>query len=1016
MNTPDLHFLGWDKPAIELVAEKLLEGLSTPQTAAQYRRATVVVPTAESGRRLREYMAEKAGKPVLMPKITLAGQLIPCEGHHVASELETLAAWLKVLGDSMPGKPLPWLLEVATQMQKVRKQLEQEARAPEWDTASARNFVREHLQEPDEAWENTLHYEQERWQALRAAFSGVDEQLSHWQRCPAEQARANELENPRPRGLLIIACVPELSPLNRLYLQRLTDTSRARVEIWINAPRSEATRFDTYGQPIPIIAVGPGTGMGWSECPISIPRKPHTDEPAADIREEYVIHTTGSATSFGRKVRELASGRHSNEVVLASCDNSLSPMLVSAFQPDWQINMPEGRSLLATEAGQLPKQLREACAAFNSDEPFSNSRMEDFLTLLRNQTLQKILLQEGGLNSFNRFLNELCFEHLPGSPAHLCHLLHRKQEAEIKRQNIRNYIYYTEEVISLIQDCNDCRLMPLRLNELARTLQRHLSTPETKHAGQYLTELLQSTTALVSDTRIASSPQSALLLMSHMAEKQAGGMLEGAAGRGNAINLRGWRELSFAREPLLIIAGMHDGCVPERMPADAYLPQAYRTFLGMTSDTTRTARDSFLLTALLHSRPMGAVHFVLASSSTDGSPIAPSPLLLRCNTPAETAERVNRLFADPQESDSGAAYDRLPFITPEHSMLPGLGMESIGLIAPGVANPYADPKKTFSPSAIKDFLNCPLRFWLKKLLKVSPGDALEDHKSEPDAAEYGTLLHAILQDITTRYASVPEGTDADALSAEMVSYAEKCTEARVAEQYGFENAVLSAPLRVHQKNLCKATQEFARQHAGELCSGWEVIMCEEPLIFELPMENGVPPLRFDMRVDRVDRHRDGRMRVIDYKTNATPPDKTHWEKLSDTAEVLYKCYMPEALTIPAAKGGTQRWSSVQLPLYAEALRRRFNLDTIPITGFYNMPRSKPEEVKFNAMTGELHAPAIQCVRAATTLMREGLCLFSAESLGRSLSYDNFGALNMYKDPDPRVMCSLPPLTQPETVN
>lgn len=1016
MNTPELHFLGWDRPAIELVAEKLLEGLNNPQTAAQYRRATVVVPTAESGRRLREYMAEQAGKPILIPKITLAGQLIPCEHPHIASETETLAAWLKVLGDSMPGKPLPWLLEVATQMQKVRKQLEQEARSPEWDAASARNFVREHLQEPDEAWENTLLYEQERWQALRAAFSGVDEQLTCWQRCPAEQARADELEAPHPRGLLIIACVPELSPLNRLYLQRLTDTSRARVEIWINAPASEIARFDTYGQPIPIISVGPNTGMGWSECPISIPCKSHIDDPAADIREEDVIHTTGNAATFGRKVRELASGRHSDEVVLASCDNSLSPMLVSAFLPEWQINMPEGRSLLATEAGQLPKQLRKACAAFNSDEPFSNSRMEDFLTLLRNQTLQNILIPGGELSSFNRFLNELCFEHLPGSPAHLCHLLHRKQETEQKTRNIRIYNHYTEAVISLLQDCNDCRLMPLRLNELARALQHHLSSPEMKRAGQYLSELMHSTAALVSDARIACSPQSALLLMSHMVEKQAGGMLEGAVERGNAINLRGWRELCFTREHLLIIAGMHDGCVPERMPADAYLPKAYRAFLGMTNDTTRTARDSFLLTALLHSRPAGAVHFVLASSSTDGSPIAPSPLLLRCNTPAETAERVSRLFAAPQENDSGATYDRLPFITPEYSMLPGLGMEPVGLIAPGIANPYADPQKTFSPSAIKDFLNCPLRFWLKKLLKVSPGDELEENKSEPNAAEYGTLLHAILQDITTRYTCATEGTDADALTAEMVSYAEKCTKARIAEQYGFENAALSAPLRVHQKNLCKTTQEFARQHAGELCAGWEVIMCEEQLVFELPMENGAPPLRFDMRVDRVDRHRDGRMRVIDYKTNATPPDNTHWEKLSDTAASLYKHYMPEALTISAAKGATQRWASVQLPLYAEALRRRFNLETIPITGFYNMPRSKPEEVKFNTMTVERHDLAMQCVRAAATLMREGLCLFSAESLGRSLSFDNFGALSMYKDPDPRVMCSLPPLTLPETTN
>ena len=97
MNTPERIFLGWDRPAIELVAEKLLEGLSNPQTAAQYRRATVVVPTEGSGRRLREYMAEKAGKALLMPSITLAGHLIPDEYPGAATEMETLTAWLQVL-------------------------------------------------------------------------------------------------------------------------------------------------------------------------------------------------------------------------------------------------------------------------------------------------------------------------------------------------------------------------------------------------------------------------------------------------------------------------------------------------------------------------------------------------------------------------------------------------------------------------------------------------------------------------------------------------------------------------------------------------------------------------------------------------------------------------------------------------------------------------------------------------------------------------------------------------------
>ena len=51
-------------------------------------------------------------------------------------------------------------------------------------------------------------------------------------------------------------------------------------------------------------------------------------------------------------------------------------------------------------------------------------------------------------------------------------------------------------------------------------------------------------------------------------------------------------------------------------------------------------------------------------------------------------------------------------------------------------------------------------------------------------------------------------------------------------------------------------------------------------------------------------------------------------------------------------------------------------------------------------------------------MRAGKCLYSAESLGRSMKYSSFGALSIYKDPDPRVMCSLPPLSipQPEIVN
>ena len=1026
---PELrHFLGWDKPAIDLIASKL-EKLNASKPDC-FRRATIVVPTAESGRRLREYMAERAKKPLLMPNITLTGQLIPCKGEHVATELETLAAWLHVLHGAMADKPLPWLLDVATQMQRIRKQLEQEGRTPDWKPETMKSFVRDYLHESEEQWKNTILYESERWEALRTTFNSVDEQLSLWGLQSAELYRAAELASPTPRGLIIIACVPELSPLNRLYLQQLIQTGAAQVEIWVNAPKAESGRFDAFGQPIPVITTGPHSGQGWSECPIEIPAHNQTDS----ICTEDVIHPTGSVQAFGRKVKELAGGFHADELIISSCDDSLSPMLVSAFKPEWQVNLPEGRSLLATEVGRIPQQIKAACDSLHTTESSQRRGIEDFLTLLRNRTFQCCFSSNHVPASFNKYLSELYNEHLPCSVKHLQHIMQSHlQEEESKEtqnkqliQNLNEYIRYTTNVSLFLLDCLHTETLPKRLRALATDLTNHLNTPEMKRAARLISGILRDTAALVANKRIACSPLTSLMLSAYITEKQSAGVLEGAGERNKSINLKGWRELCYTRAPRIIIAGMHEGHVPERMPADAYLPNAYRAFLSMTNDTTRCARDSFLLTSLLHSRSAGNIHFVLSATSTDGTPISPSPLLLRCKSTSATAERVSWLFSDIHAESANNDYDLLPFIQPTATQTAPAQQESVSLIAEGIKNPYESTEYPFSPSAIKDFLNCPLRFWLKKLQKVSPADALQEDKSEPDFAEYGTLLHAILQDITTRYHSTPATTSCDDLAEEISAFAATCATKRVSEQYGVDNSPLPVTIRILQRNLIKTVQKFAKHHAQDLCFGWEVILTEERLVFSMPSGDGSAPLHFDMRVDRVDRHRDdGRMRVIDYKSNATDPRKTHWEKLSETASAMYSAYLPKEWVAQDSKDNSYRWSSVQLPLYAEALRIIHKLSYLPETGFYNLPRTNPEDVQYHPMCGlspksdmtmELHKQAMQCVHSAANLMRNGLCLYSAESLGRPLKYNGFGALSIYKDPDPRVMCSLPPLDLPSSQN
>lgn len=1020
MDRPQIEFIGWERPAIELVAEKL-EALNDndPDT---FRRATVVVSTSESGRRLREYMAERAGKPILMPRIILAGRLIPTEGDNVATEMDTLAAWLQVLGSSevMQGKSASWLLDVACRMQQVRRQLEQENRSPVWEEGTARDFVRSHLEEDPSLWENTLTYERERWENLRTMFAAVDEVLRARGLNTAERIRAQELEHPRSRGMVIVASVPELSPQNRLYLSRLVEKRAGRVQIWVNAPDSERLRFDSYGQPIPVIAQGEAAGRGWCECAVQIPRATMGAESALSAQD--VIHSVADANELGRMARRLAGGFDSRQVVIASCDSSFSSALVTAFLPDWELMLPEGRSFLSTEVGQIPHLLHAACTATSETALYDadsgqvsgsgNRPVVEFLALLRSVPLQRSLASRLSLGAFNAWLDELVNKHLPFSIQHLAALAERAAAAQDARSVVADYTAWISRVQQLVFSCGCADACSGQFRALAACLVRQYAAAEPKLSGavRRMSELMQQVADLAEQG--VCEPLLASALLEYAVSGAAPGVLEGAQRRDAAINVRGWRELSFAREQRVILTGMHEGCVPERAPADSWLPDAYRAFLQMTDGECRRARDTFLLTSLLQSRPAGDVHMVVARSSADGTPIAPSSLLLRCATLSETAERVSWLYADPPAPLREVPYAPVSLLKPRDVPPPVPGqMEKIQLLGRGLQNPYAASEKTWSPSRIRSFLDCPLRFWLDCLLKVNPGDALETGKAEPDAAEYGELLHAVLQRVTTEFASAPPGTQQDELQGRIAAFAADCVDCVVQERYGDENHTLSAPLALMRRHLKRSVNAWAAFHAADLCAGWEVLMCEHLLEFSLPAGEGEADIPFSMRVDRVDRQRDsGRLRVIDYKTNETPPDKTHWESISGVAAELYEIWMPSELYLKDAAGKMKRWTSVQLPLYAEGVRRLCQSEELPETAFYNLPRTKPLEVKYHPLKDNtLHEAALDCVRRVAALMRAGECLFSAESLGRSLTYGQFGALGINRTPDPRSMCALPAL-------
>ncbi len=1109
MSTPKLHFLGWDKPAIELVAEHLLSHLTNPVSAHQYRRATVVVPTAESGRRLREYIAEKAGKPILMPRIILTNQLIPTKGENVATDMETLATWLQVLGADgadpvaqyaplIPRRPEThrerWAVGVAHKLMALRARLEQEEVGIDDVTGllckreEAVQAELDKLTPGEDAARKSLlarkavfANEQVRWRRLGELFNRVDARLKGK---TLTNFQADWLKAPSLPGnskLLIMACVPEFSPQIKTCLRQLSHKAGVCVEIWVHAPEEEAAHFDAFGLPLE---------ESWCAREIDIPAALVFTDAGNKIVDNTrsTIHLTDDAAAMAAEAVRLAGGLRSDEVVLATGSTDFSPALLNAFAtPEvgmgWQLNAPEGRSLRTTELGNLPELLADFCAARNGDRITSDKQggmleLNAFVALLCNRTLQQVLYADTEvMANLQSHIEQLRSVLLPASVQSLCDLLNPALELPVKAyrslQDVaaeRNVTYweFAGGVRDFAEGCCQLQLLPDNLKKLASRVTEIYADSALKPLADKCCKSVRS----LLDKKLSGKISNPVMLLEVLRYEVQN--LDGAQSRHESFvgNVIGWRELTFTRGKRVIICAMHDGCIPEPVANDEFLPESLCRELNIRHEPFRVARDSYLLTALLKSHPAGAVHFVTARQNPDGSSAAPSGLLLRCG--AQLPYRARAFFA---ESTGVAAFPPVPIYslrsshTPELTdgkLQPGM-MESIEQIAPGKANPFLNPAKTYSPSSLELFLQCPFTFWLKHLYKLDAGEVYDDEKSELESNEYGTLVHAVLESTVKQFSTeeklrvaFPEAISAneltEALTQRMIAIARSEWE-RVYLLFT-ERGVQPLPMEVLLRNVEGTMEAFARQHVKDLLSGWENIACEYTLKPTLTLSNG-ETVKFRMVADRIDRHRSGHWRIIDYKTSADDkkPLKVHFELLEEGEESPYYTFMNAAgyrfpLVEATFKNGVRcyRWKNVQLMLYAYGLRQlnaqdiRSDLQAESLAGvmpdliYYNLQsnnRSMPcyplllsgqlEQFNVRKSKGtcrytpeELLENAMVTVDSAIRMIRAGKCLFSAESLRlKTRPYSRltgdtwdknaprFGAVS--PTADPRSMFNLPEL-------
>ena len=910
-----LTFLDWRNPVLPAVADHLLAGIGGSDIWDS-SGTTVLVPTKEAGRRLREalaYRASQRGTGLFPPRVRPVHSLLEAAVASSASPLQVQLALARILlrsradafpdlfpagsaGDAEEDDRFALALRAARPLCELRSLLteggilfrEVPERAGEGFEDTAR-------------WEDLARLEEELLAELGAL--GLEDPLVAARRA-AENPRIDEGTH-----RVVVAAVPDLPSLAERALRRLAES--IPVEILVHAPAEEAEAFDEAGRPR--AEVWPERKIAIADSAIRLV----ADSQAQAVRTRELLAPRGDEADG--KPLPAAVGVP-DERVIPALRAELAEAGISAFDPGGHPLMRHPLTRLARTVGALAL----------------DDRFEDAAALFRHPDVLDALLRrnEGEAFSISRLLvaaDTVQNERLPQSFSRFAEVAKdAAPELALAVETLRETVAQVRDAESVAEGLRAAMTCMVS----GRVLEADsLRDREFQAVARQLVDILDSVADLC-DSGWLPERRDQQTVLNQLLENARYYFPE----PGDAVpdvELQGWLELHWNDAPNLVLTGVNDHVVPESVVGHAFLPDSLRTTLVLTNNERRLTRDAYLLQTLLACREGGGgtVRILLGKQSPEGDVLRPSRLLFHCEE-EHLPQRALELFG-PGEPSARA---------PQRQT-------SWKLKPPPVAE--ARLPKRLRVTSFRDYLACPFRFYLRHVLGM---EACDDRKREMDALDFGTVCHLALKEFG-RNRDLRESTDSDRIAAYLIEVAQT----ELARRYGPNPP---AAVLIQCDSMAQRLRGAARVQARQRSLGWQILDAEVPLDPARAAE--FSPLPISGTVDRVDRHEeDGTIRLLDYKTTDTPkpPATVH------LATVREHTPGPAIVSV----GGKERaWADLQLPLYAKlyaAPDHRF-----PLCGYFNLPKAvtQTDVALWNALSEDLIESAARCAGEIARRVRDGV--------------------------------------------
>lgn len=836
----------------------------------------VVVPTRQSGRRLRLALAQRLGACV-PPRILLPARLLAtAEGAEPveATEAERIGALASLLGTLdlssyaklFPGRgaaadrSFSWRLGIATQLDDV------------WRTLGENALTMADVAALVESDPNVLPLseEVERWKQLAAVEALLFAKLGELGRCHPAEARKRGVAQPAiPEGVteLVLPALVDAQPaFFKAMDQAVQQNPDLTVTVLLHATKDDRDRFDAWGRPNP---------DAWTA----------DHAPAIPLREgQYIL--TANSVQQAEAAADLIERVQDHEELpgIGLADEDLFPELQSALLARGKrVHNPSAMPLLHSSLGHMVAQVSQL---------LTRPTYAVFAAWLRESDTQRYFehaFRKKPAFSFLgvlRALDKLHKEHLPQT-----------------FQDVRTYCSLKDDwwplrdVVDVVKEWLDpkgrARADHLRalLGEIfsARLLhEQKAGDRELLAAAEALNEAVAAADCDLVRRVLPDDAERALLF-----EALLGSAAYSLEPDDPACMLTdGWLELAWNPAAELIICGFNEESVPESVVGHAFVPDSLRKALGLTHNEQRTARDTYLFRSLLLSREPGAVTVLLERMNARGDVRKPSRLLFLCGDDDATfAARAIRLYQDSEKPASGHARSlpdawrlRLPVPLPPAARALPAGWPTVAI-----------PER-LSVTAFKDYLACPFTFFLKHILRLKEAD---DRDRELDAMAFGTLCHSVLEAFGKEACTCRNSCDADEIAAFLQGELERLMH----ERFGPQRPTV---LRLQEESLRQRLAFFSKKQAQEARDGWRILKPEVEASITL---HG---LTVKGKIDRIDLHAEKGCRILDYKT---------WSKAkgSDGFCSSSKKDVERAATCGWGSfmidGKPAVWTDLQLPLY-----------------------------------------------------------------------------------------------------